>query len=491
MHYQVRRINHHPSLALWAGNNEIELVIGLIGSEEPPLAAPLRAQYEAVFLNVLLHAVWDNTRSISYSPSSTTNGYKTLDHSAQQPIVERYNDLTAGSVYGNSGTCFCFFDVARVLNWSLDYYNYDPSQAFNLSTYPVSRFTNEFGFHSQPSIQTWSGVLPSSELHFNSSTILARNHHYPLDPAVFISTPTTPPAPSNQTDRSLQGMGEMSQATLLYYPTVAKTDPSKNFSAQIYATQIFQSEFYRSQISYYRRGSGLPERNMGSLYWQLNDIWAAPTWASVEVGGRWKMLHYGARDVYEPVVITPIYDEPSGSVVVAVSSDLWSAVKGTAALQWYDWSGKQLSNGSATAQVSVGAINSTTVWSFNTKDLTFPLENAVAMLNVSVSSAAGKKYTHTNRFHPIPFSSSAVQKNLPDPKLHLTAMGTKFVVQSQAVAAFVWLEHPTGVRGYFSENGFWMLPGKKEVTFVVQHDTTGGKWAKDVTIKSIWDLTQT
>jgi hypothetical protein len=28
---------------------------------------------------------------------------------------------------------------------------------------------------------------------------------------------------------------------------------------------------------FYRRGSGLPERQLGSLYWQLEDIWQAPS----------------------------------------------------------------------------------------------------------------------------------------------------------------------------------------------------------------------
>ncbi|KAH8755180.1 hypothetical protein BGZ57DRAFT_40511 [Hyaloscypha finlandica] len=46
---------------------------------------------------------------------------------------------------------------------------------------------------------------------------------------------------------------------------------------QCRTTQIFQAHFYRTQITYYRRGSGFPERQSMSLYWQLEGIWQAPT----------------------------------------------------------------------------------------------------------------------------------------------------------------------------------------------------------------------
>jgi len=65
----------------------------------------------------------------------------------------------------------------------------------------------------------------------------------------------------------------------LWYPIPNKTDSVANFSAWCHATQIFQADLYVSEIEFYRRGSGLPNRQLGSLYWQLEDIWVAPTWA--------------------------------------------------------------------------------------------------------------------------------------------------------------------------------------------------------------------
>lgn len=102
--YQIRRINHHPSLAVWSGNNEVEYGLGVIEQVLPSAVGVAQKLYETLFLDVLINAVYSNTRSISYLPSSITNGYLTLNHSAALPMVERYNNLSAGSVYGNSGT---------------------------------------------------------------------------------------------------------------------------------------------------------------------------------------------------------------------------------------------------------------------------------------------------------------------------------------------------------------------------------------------------
>lgn len=51
-----------------------------------------------------------------------------------------------------------------------------------------------------------------------------------------------------------------------YYPVPHKSDPVANFSAWCHATQLFQADFYKSQTQFYRRGSGMSECQLGSLY---------------------------------------------------------------------------------------------------------------------------------------------------------------------------------------------------------------------------------
>lgn len=43
--------------------------------------------------------------------------------------------------------------------------------------------------------------------------------------------------------------------------------------------------------------------NMGSLYWQLNDVWPVVSWASVDYYGEWKAAHYKIRHFYKNLVL--------------------------------------------------------------------------------------------------------------------------------------------------------------------------------------------
>ena len=102
--YQVRRINHHPSLAYWAGGNELEnLELPTVNKTAPEEYPRYLEEYETLFLDTIVPIVLGNTRSISYSPSSTTNGWLSLDFSKVQPITQRYEDLVEGSIYGDTG----------------------------------------------------------------------------------------------------------------------------------------------------------------------------------------------------------------------------------------------------------------------------------------------------------------------------------------------------------------------------------------------------
>ncbi|KAF2172881.1 glycoside hydrolase family 2 protein [Zasmidium cellare ATCC 36951] len=466
--YQVRRVNHHPSLTLWAGGNEMENLELATANETAPEEFPrLQAEYETLFLGVLLPAVYGNSRSISYQPSSTSNGWLYLNHSAPMPMIQRYNNKTEGAVYGES-----------------DYYNYNPSFLGNTSSYPVARFSNEFGFHSMPSLQSWRQQIAERDLQFNSTTILLRNQH-------------NPPGNLNITNlaNSSTGQYQMTEAIMQWLPIPNKTDSVANFSAWCHATQIFQAQFYTSQIEFYRRGAGLPNRNLGSLYWQLEDIWVAPTWAGVEYDGRWKMLHYAAKDRYEPIIIAPYYNRTTGNLTAWVSSDLWTSAQGTATFTWLDWAGNELTLPNTTKSVdfTVGGLNSTQVLQTFTTSLPDP-NNTILKLSVSAqgslpNSNQTQTFKHSNWFTPTGLNTA----KLGDPGLELSysEVSRNFTVTAtQGVAAYVWLDYPSGAVAHFDDNGFWLGRGeRREVGYTVVSDATSGRWVEGVTVQSIWNQT--
>lgn len=73
------------------------------------------------------------------------------------------------------------------------------------------------------------------------------------------------------------------------------------FGTLLYASQLLQAEAIRYAVEHLRRNRG---RCMGTLYWQLNDIWPVASWASIDYYGRYKALQYVAKRFYQPVIIS-------------------------------------------------------------------------------------------------------------------------------------------------------------------------------------------
>jgi beta-mannosidase len=100
-----------------------------------------------------------------------------------------------------------------------------------------------------------------------------------------------------------------------HYPLPPTTDSR----AWLYMTQVSQGYCIRQQAEHYRRlmseceggdarGGGC---NAGTLYWQAVDSWPAPTWASIEYGGRRKLLHYFAARFFAPHIRHTSYKPPT------------------------------------------------------------------------------------------------------------------------------------------------------------------------------------
>jgi beta-mannosidase len=421
-------------------------------------------------------------------PSSANNGYLSLNHSNPMPLVMRYNNKTDGEIYGVT-----------------EYYNYRALQSMNISTFPVGRFANEFGFHSMPSLASWREVVPEEDLRLDSEAVLYRNHHYP------------PAGLDMNFANTTLGMEEMTNATAFWLPYVNKTDPIANFSAWCHSTQVFQAAFVKSQIQFYRIGSGRPEHQLGVLYWQLEDIWQAPTWAGIEYNGRWKVMHNVAKDILQSIIVAPLWDLATGLVQIYAVSDLWTPVHGQVSLTWVDWNGNPMNvtTGSADSAVtstpspdgmgtalkfSIGPLNSTLLTSFNVTELnaTNALDPKAGLLVAEltatgnpINSEATKTYTHTNYFTPTPLSRA----NLVDPGVSVRFEPRRNVFEVTAATGtsiWTWLsldDKDDSIIILFDENGFLLQKGEtKQVSYSVLSGMSYG-WESRVLVKSIWNNT--
>ena len=132
------------------------------------------------------------------------------------------------------------------------------------------RFCSEFGFQSFPCLKT------------------VRTYTEEEDRNIF-----------SQVMESHQ-KNEAANGKILYYLSQNFLYP-KDFESLLYVSQLLQGIAIKAGVEHFRRNRG---RCMGSLYWQLNDNWPVASWASVDYFGRWKALHYMARNFYAPTAFS-------------------------------------------------------------------------------------------------------------------------------------------------------------------------------------------
>ena len=75
----------------------------------------------------------------------------------------------------------------------------------------------------------------------------------------------------------------------------------KNFDMMLYVSQLLQMDAIRYGVEHFRRFRGTC---MGTIVWQLNDIWPVASWSSIDYYGRWKALHYAEKRMFAPILLS-------------------------------------------------------------------------------------------------------------------------------------------------------------------------------------------
>lgn len=267
--HQLRRLGFHPSIMVWSGNNENGIYDKGPGSPYEIL------DYNNVMATIIREdtsrPVWPSSPSRGFHSGMTASGLPAGTMSHPAPFV-------AG---GNSG----------------DTHFYDYFTCPNVTVYPRSNFGSEFGFQSLPWLANFAEVSKPEDWSLFSPLMNHRQHH-----------------PD----------GNAQIASLLHQnfrvPDLNST-AEEVFRRVIYLSQLQQTLCIADEASFYRRGRDQSYRTMGSLYWQLNQNWQAPSWTSIEYGGEWKILHYAMREVYAPIHISAFINTTTWGVTVHAASD--------------------------------------------------------------------------------------------------------------------------------------------------------------------------
>ncbi|CAN7976739.1 unnamed protein product [Ixodes persulcatus] len=153
---QVRRLQHHPSVLLWAGNNENEQAIASFWW--PGMALHLtryRQDYRKLYIETIKTIVEAEDSSRPYLASSPSNGkLSQLSHW----ISANPNSFSSGDVHFYS--------------YGIDWWNADD--------FPVTRFVSEYGLQSYPSRDSLQEVLLPSMIVYPFSVALEHRQHQRL-----------------------------------------------------------------------------------------------------------------------------------------------------------------------------------------------------------------------------------------------------------------------------------------------------------------------
>ncbi|XP_071598687.1 beta-mannosidase isoform X1 [Heliangelus exortis] len=441
--HQVRRLKSHPSIILWSGNNENEAAIASNWFSIPAADKEVYIKdYIMLYVENIREVVLNEDQSRPFVASSPTNGLETVREGwvSQNPYDTHYGDT--------------------------HFYDYQ-SDCWSWTVYPKTRFASEYGFQSWPSFSTIEKVSSTEDWSYTSNFSLHRQHH------------------EHGNDQMLQQIGH-------HFKLPQGTDPMKKFRDMIYLTQVMQAQCMKTETEFYRlsqseiiRGEG---HTMGALYWQLNDIWQAPSWASLEYGGKWKLLHYFAQNFFAPLL--PVAYEDKGVLYIYAISDLHGDHTLTLRVVVHTWSSLEPVCTLAKEGVTVRAQSAVPIYKESINDLLERCRNCTRESCVITFCLVGEGELQSPVNHHF-LSSLKDAVGLEETQLSASVSQQddiyEFVLQTTGIAPFVSLDVGS-IKGRFSDNGFLMTEKKKVVVFYPWEPTSVEDLEKSLTLTSLLDI---
>jgi beta-mannosidase len=239
---QILRLRHHPSLAMWCGNNEVsegwERWGWQDGLSEEEITNKEKA-YSDIFDDIL---------------PSTVSLYADAPYWPSSPMLGR-----GDPDFKNRGDAH---------DWGIwhDGYSFDSLWA------RIPRFMSEFGFQSFPERSTWETVVMSDTLDRLSSEVISHEKH------------------------------SRGFAIIDKYLESSYGDYSDGYSYEewAYITQVLQAKGISDGVRAARLNQDFCS---GSLVWQLNDCWPVASWSSIDAHGKWKLLHHELKKAFAPTLL--------------------------------------------------------------------------------------------------------------------------------------------------------------------------------------------
>jgi len=408
----VRRLRDHPSIVLWCGNNEEEIAWKYWGggdqgqalkARDPAFGQKVWDGYVQLFGRDLRKLVDEEGGGIRYWASSPSND---LAEIANTPAA---GDMHYWEVWGNPA--------------------HPPVKYLEITP----RFMSEYGLQAWPDQRTVDAFAPRQEQGVATPVIEAHQ-------------------------KFMAGKGN---ERLMHYVEMEFGTP-KDFGDFIYLSQAMQAEGIEQAALHHRASRPY---TMGSLYWQLNDVWPGASWSSVDWFGRWKALQFHARRFFAPVAVATLRDA-QGKTGVGLINDRTSARSGELRLRVMSLTGTPLRDERKSVQLA--PLSATKIASYSDAAL---LGDADPRTTVAVFELAVSGEPVSRR---VIYFSAAKDMKWPDPhlrgELRRDGDGYALDLRSQALARATWIDFGD-LEVALSDNALTLLPGE---TTTVRVKTTAG-----------------
>ncbi|CAN5914431.1 glycoside hydrolase family 2 protein [soil metagenome] len=274
--YNLQRIQPHPSISLWCGNNEITEGWNNWGWQKEfhysaGDSSAIWKTSQLTFENLLPGDIKQFCREVPYITTSPSTGWG-------HPEAYKSGDVHYWGVW-----------------WGMEpFSSYDNH---------VGRFVSEYGFQSTPPLSSFALFDTDGNFSLNDATTQAHQKHP-------------------------KGFETINEYMARDYPVPAE------FSDYVYVSQVMQRDGISRAIADHRKA--MPYC-MGTLFWQYNDCWPVTSWSSVDYYGQKKLLQYALKDLYAPLLIT--VTERNDSILLHVINDDTISHKCALGFAWMDMEG--------------------------------------------------------------------------------------------------------------------------------------------------------
>jgi len=393
----VRRLRHHPSVVLWCGNNEEETAWKDWGhgrdltAADPAFAAKVWQGYVDLFGNDLRQVVAEEGLGVPYWSSSPSND-----------LDEKANDSTRGDKH--------YWQV-----WG------NPALPVTAYLHETPRFMSEYGLQAWPVLRTLDGIIPAAEQQVDSPTVRAHQK--------FMA-------------------GEGNQRLLKYIEEEYGTP--RDFPAFVYLSQVMQADGIQLAALHHRASRPY---TMGSLYWQLNDVWPGASWSSIDYAGRWKALHFHARRFFADQAVAALRDE--GVTRVSLLNDRQQGLQATWRLRVLDLDGTR--RGEQRHTVALPPLSALEVGRFADADL---LKGADPTRTVAVVELFdGASLLSQQVVYFVPAKALALSPARIDAELRADGDGYVLTLRSSTLVRALWVAFDS-VDATLDDNALELVPGE-------------------------------